>query len=583
MIPSSFIEEVQAKTDIVELISSYIPLKRTGRNFKALCPFHNEKTPSFHVSPQKQIFHCFGCGEGGGPVQFLMLYEKVTFPEAIEILAKKLGLEIPYQRTSPEAKFKPLLYDVVYEASIFFHKNLFEHPQGQFACEYLIKRGVDKEIIKQFRIGYALGRNSLMEYMRKKGFSLETLEKASLVVSKQEGGYVDLFRRRIVFPIFDVRSRVIGFGARTLEEKEGIPKYLNSLENPLYSKREHLFGLNFSKDEIVKKDSVVVVEGYFDMIIPYVKGIKNIVASLGTSLTTEQIRVIKRYTNNVILVFDSDKAGELATLRAVDLLLENGLKVNVVEMPSGFDPDLAMREKGAEYFLECLKRGVTFFDYKVGVLKNIYDVKSIEGKTKIANEMFLTLNKMSSEVEKYEYIKKLASILEVKEEILTAELRKLKKINPNRQKLFLEKIKRTPIPIQEKTILKFMVTQKRGCEIIKKRLKEDDFTHPLVKKTVSFLFNYAGGDNERVPNNFLGLIEDKEIRGFISQLLIEEEDSWDKNFLKECILKLQRNRARVIRESLRKEIEEAESKGDKKRLKELILRYKKIERKGRYG
>jgi DNA primase len=250
-----------------------------------------------------------------------MLHEKMTFVEAVELLAKRLGIEIPHQ-SSDKDRFKNVLYNCLDEASLFYHKALLEDASTKPIMAYLNKRGVNLETIKKFRIGYSLGRNSLVEYMRKKNFTLEILEKSSLAISQGEG-YRDLFRERVMFPIFDIRSRVIGFGARTWRDGDTAPKYINSIENQIYSKRDHLYGFNFSKDDIAKTDCAIVVEGYLDMIMPHVSGVKNIVASLGTALTAEQIRLIKRYTNNVTLVYDSDKAGQLATLRALDLLLEN--------------------------------------------------------------------------------------------------------------------------------------------------------------------------------------------------------------------------------------------------------------------
>jgi len=581
MIPQSFIEEIQQRTDIVELISSYIPLKRSGRSFKALCPFHSERTPSFFVNPQKQIFHCFGCGEGGGSLQFLMLYDKVSFTEAIDILAKRLGLTVPYQETRGKEKLKSLLYEVTYEASIFFYKNLISLKESEPALNYLKSRGITKEIIDKFRIGYAAGKNNLLDYMRAKNFTLEILEKASLVTAKSSGGYLDLFRDRVIFPIFDIRNRVVGFGARTLREKEGVPKYINSFENPLYSKRDHLFGLNFSKEEILKKDSVIVTEGYLDMVTPYQGGIRNIVANLGTALTLEQIRLVRRYTKNIILVFDADKAGQAATLRAVDLLLENGLNIRILNMPRGLDLDLAIREKGVDFVLALLDKRVDFFDYKVNILKGLYDIESIEGKAKLANQMLSTIGKLSSEIEKYEYIKKLSEVLKVKEEVLIAELRKIDK-QPKLGLSNLGKIKES-IPIAEKLILKFIFTNAKIFEVVKKKLNWNDFLHPLTKKTFSLIVEKFSRDNNFSLQKFLSLIEDKEISGFVSQVLMEDVGILDKSILKDCILKLRRNRARIIKENLKMQMREAEKDKNMTKLKELVAKYRKINNEVRNG
>jgi len=570
MIPQQFIEEVQTRTDIVELISNYFPLKRSGRNFKALCPFHNEKTPSFFVSPQKQIFHCFGCGEGGGSIQFLMLYEKVSFVEAIEILAKRLGLRIPYEKTN--RGFKNTLYEVVNEASLFFHQNLLENKNHREVLDYLNKRGIDLETIKKFRIGFAPGKNLLLNYLRKKNFTLEVMERTSLVFSYNEG-WQDFFRQRIIFPIFDVRGRVIGFGARRYREKEDIPKYINSLENPLYSKRENLFGLSFAKDEIVKKDFVVVVEGYLDMIVPFMKEIKNIVASLGTALTLEQIRLIKRYTSNVVVVFDSDKAGQLASLRALGILLENDLKVKIVNLPSGYDPDSLVRESGKGAFLHFINKKVDFLDYKIEVLKNMYDIESIEGKTKISQEMLSTLDKLKSEVERYEYIKKLSQILKIKEEILLAEYRRL---FSKSEKVGLKEsvFDKEPLSLTEKIILKFMLTNEKAFSLVKENLKEEDFSS-LARTIVSYLFkNFSRGDF--CSSNFLAKIEDKKVSGFISAILMDDSVPLDKESFRTSIIKLKKKRVRFLREKLKEEIKKAELRGDREKCKELINKFYKI-------
>lgn len=578
MIPQAFIDDIQTRTDIVGVISGYIPLKRAGRNFKTTCPFHAEKTPSFMVSPQKQIFHCFGCGEGGGAIQFLMLYEKLSFIEAVETLAKRLGIEIPYQNTEKE-KFRSVIYEALNEASLFFYKNLLEAQDAKFALEYLTKRGIDAEIIKKFRIGYACGtygRNNLMEYMRKKGFKLDILEKASLVIAKEEG-YRDLFRERITFPIFDVRSRVIGFGARLCKDIENAPKYINSLEGPVYSKRNNLFGLNFSKDDIIKSDAIIIVEGYLDMIAPFVSGIRNIVASLGTSFTLEQIQLIRRYTNNVILVFDADKAGQLATLRALDLLLENDLKVKIAKLPEGFDPDSLVRKKGKEAFSQLLSESSDFFDYKAALLKNMYDGESIEGKTKIAQEMFQTIHKLSSEIEKYEYLKKLANSLDIKEEILISEFKQsFSKSTTAVQKRTSAFTVKEQLSVTEKILVKFMLTNGKAFSVIKKNLSEEDFTSALARKTVSYFLKNHSENNELNSSSLLSKIEDKELSGFISRILMDDDPPLDKALFKESILKLRSRRLKILKEKMRQEIKAAETQGDKQKLSALMIKYESI-------
>lgn len=570
MIPQTFIDEIQTRTDITDLISSYIPLKRAGRNFKALCPFHSEKTPSFLVSPQKQIFHCFGCGEGGGAIQFLMLHERVSFTEAVEILAKRLGLEIPYQRSTTE-RLKTALYEVANEASLFFHKNILE-DSAQAIRQYLANRGIDIETIKKFRLGYATGHRSLLDYLRKKGFTLEVLEKAALIQST-EGQWRDLFWERITFPIFDVRFRVVGFGARLIKDTSGAPKYINSPENPLYSKREHLFGLNLSKDDIVKEGSVIVVEGYLDMIIPFVHGIRNVVASLGTALTLEQINLLRRYTSSITLVYDADKAGQLATLRAVDTLLEYELKVKIVPLPKGFDPDSLVREKGKEHFSSLIEKRVDFFEYKMQLLKGLYDIETIDGKVKVTQEMFSTISKLKSEIERYEYIKKLSERLRIKEEILIAEFRNL----TGKQSTVIALKTAEPLPITERVLLKFMLTNPKAFSIVKKSLREEDFTSPLARKIVSYLFTHAPAQETTTcaPLKFTSMPKDKEINGFISQVLMDEDVALDSEQFKMSLEKLRLRRLKNVKAHLRQELKDAEAKGDCAKRNSLIAKWVK--------
>ncbi len=590
MIPQSFIEEVQTKTDIVEVISNYIPLKKAGRNFKALCPFHGEKTASFIVSPQKQIFHCFGCNQGGGVIQFLTLIEKVSFPEAIEILAKRLGLVIPYQK-GESFKLKDTLYEATKKAADFYHHNLKDETNYKAVITYLNKRGIEISAIDKFLIGYAPAGSQLLNYLRKNGFTLEILEKASLITSSA-GRYRDLFQERIIFPIVDIRSRVIGFGARIYRDITGAPKYINSLENPLYSKRDHLFGLNFSKEEIVKSDSVIVVEGYLDMIMPFISGITNIVASLGTALTYEQISLIKRYTSRVILAYDSDSAGQAATLRSLDLLLESGLKVEVMNLPKGHDPDSLIRQKGKEYFRQILEQRQDFFDYKLKNLSTKYDINSIDGKSKIANEMLISINKLDSEVQKHEYIRKLSLALKIKEEVIIAEFQRVfsKDKDYHRRISSAENltsiglaIDKEPLPLTEKILLKFMLTNPQAFNVMRKNLKEEYFSSHLAQKTISFFFDNYSSQVSNPAQRLLSIIDDKEVNNFVSKILMDDDIPLDKNLFKESLLKLRKKGVIQLKRKLKSQIKDAETKGDKKILAELLSEYGKIDKEVRNG
>ncbi|MCF7887382.1 MAG: DNA primase [Candidatus Omnitrophica bacterium] len=579
MIPEKFIEEIQSRIDIVDLISGYLPLKKTGRNFKACCPFHSEKTPSFIVSPQKQIFHCFGCGQGGGVFQFLMQIEKISFPEAVEMLAKKLGMPISYQRDK-DGQLKNSCYQATEKASFFYH-NILKSGKQKNVLAYLKKRGIAEKTIDTFRLGFAPGRNSLVNHMREKKFTLGTLDKASLVTSSG-GNFRDVFCDRILFPIFDIRNRVVGFGGRIWKERKDSPKYINSGESLIYSKRKNLFGLNLAKKQIIKDGSVLVVEGYLDMVIPFMRGIKNMVASLGTALTQEQIKLLTRFCSKITLVFDSDSAGESAMLRTIDLLLQNQLEVRVVSLPQGEDPDSIVRKKGKDYFLSLVDQSLDFFDFQLGILTKKFNQENIEDKSKIVENMLATFDKIQNEVKKYQYISKLAQKLSLKEEVIISEYKrklsaKSRYQNKNNSLSFSkEEIFKQMPSVTEKILMKAMFTNYKIFSLVRKNFEVEDFTNPLTKKIVNFLFEHFSHKN-KTTNELLANINDKVITGFISQILLENNIPQDKDTLRETFVKLYKKRINCQKDRLRRKIKNAENKEIREQLeKELIAKYNKV-------
>jgi len=348
-IPPELINDIQDRCDIVELISSYIPLKKAGRNFKANCPFHNEKTPSFIVSPEKQIYHCFGCQEGGNALSFLIKYEHLGFKEAIETLAQRVGVKINFEEKGDEKEsYLSELYRINEIAGDFYQKHLLKNSNANL-IKYLESRSLGKEVINKFKIGLAPNQwDALINYLRAKSINLGLMEKTGLIIPKENGGFYDRFRNRLIIPIFDIKNRIIAFGARSLDES--VPKYINSPETQIYIKGKSLFGLNIAKEAIREKSQCVIVEGYFDVITPMKEGFLNIVSSSGTALTIDQIRLLKRFTKNIVVVYDADAAGQLATLRSLDLFLEEEINVNVVDLPKGHDPDLYVRKFGIKKF-----------------------------------------------------------------------------------------------------------------------------------------------------------------------------------------------------------------------------------------
>lgn len=582
-IPENILDDILSRVDIVELISGYIPLKRAGRNFKANCPFHHEKTPSFMVSPDRQIYHCFGCGESGNAFKFLMRYERMEFPEAVETLAKKAGVILPEARINNQqaVSLSTQLYKINELACFFYASNLnLSTGQGQ-AKDYLINRGIKEETIKLFKLGVALDKwDALINQLRAKNISLSLLEKAGLVLSKEGGGYYDRFRNRIIFPIFDIKSRTIGFGARVVDSS--LPKYINSPETPVYIKGKNLYGLNFARDAIRQNDYAVVVEGYLDFIIPYQEGLQNIVASLGTAFTEEQALLLKRYTDNVVVVYDGDAAGEMATLRTLDIFIEEGINVKVVSLPIGFDPDSFVRKNGIDKFREKTNNAENLFDYKLKILKSRYNIKEIEDKAKISSEMLITVNKFKNAVLKSEYIKRLAEELSVKEDALLEELNKLK---DERVGLSLEKVglkRAININPTEKLLIKLMLQESELINRIRQYLEPSDFQDETTSKIVSTIFELASQGKSIDRGILINHFGDEDILQVISESVFMPEVSMEhkEKIVNDCIQRLKNGKIKLKRQHLHEQIKLAQHLGDDEKLNSLMREFHLLIKKG---
>ena len=583
-IPENILEDILGRLDLVELISGYIPLKKSGRNFKANCPFHHEKTASFMVSPDRQIYHCFGCGESGNAFKFLMRHERMDFPEAVELLAKKAGVNLPKQ-DSPEvsraASLSSQLYKVNELAVSFYENNLYAESAAA-TREYLSKRGISPKTAKEFHLGFAAsGWDHLINFLRLKNISLALMEKAGLILPKEGGGYYDRFRNRIIFPVFDIRLRPIGFGARVLDKS--LPKYLNSPETPVYTKGRNLFGLNLSKDCIRDADSAIIVEGYLDFIIPYQEGIKNIVASQGTALTLEQIRLLKRYTNKAVMVYDGDTAGQIATLRSLDMLIEEGMNVKIVPLPKGLDPDALVRLKGAASFKEMIDKAAGLFDYKLEVLKSRHDMKEAHGKSRIASEMLLTINKFDNAILRAEYSKRLSEEINIPENCILEELNKLKPNTLPQEKLSSSIAGSTPlINPAEKMLIKFMLEEKELIEKIMGELEPADFQDTRTAKVVSIMLDLFSRGKSIAPSLLLNYFSEDDASQllcesiFMPELLEEEREK----ALNDCIRRIKVERLKSRRERLHVQIKSAQSSGDEKRLSGLIREFHDLIKKG---
>ncbi len=497
----SQIDEIRERLDIVQVISEYLQLKKTGANYSAVCPFHSEKTPSFFVSPSKQIFKCFGCGESGDVFKFVMKIEGLEFKEALPILAKKAGVELKKEPLQQRTK-KQKMYEICELATKFFQKQIKSSKKGKEAQEYLEKRGITKNLIEDWRIGYAPNIwRSLSDFLVGKGYKREEIIKAGLAIESENKNATpyDRFRGRIIFPIFDLQNNVVGFGGRIFEEKiEGETKpakYINTPNTPIYDKSKILYGLNKSKTEIRKKEKVILVEGYTDVILSHKSGILNIVSSSGTSLTPYQLKILSRYTKNLILGFDMDIAGESATKRGIDIAQILGFDIRIISLPEGRDPaDVA--NENPEKWKEAIEKTKSIIDFYFEKAFLKYDKNTLEGKKQISELLLPFFSRLQNKIEEAECVSRLSKELNLKEEIIWEELRKIiekQKKSPQFQNYSLPQ----EILIEEKETLK---TRQRKIEerllmfLLKKPeyLKKDPSKHPsaldLLPPTYKFSF-----------------------------------------------------------------------------------------------
>lgn len=581
-IPENILEDILSRVNIVEVISGFIPLKQAGRNFRALCPFHHEKTPSFMVSPDRQIYHCFGCGESGNAFKFLMRYERLEFPEAVEALAKKAGVVLPQIRNEDRGSVSVTqqLYKINELTALFYRQNL-SSPDGIRAKDYLLKRGIKEDTIKSFNIGYAPKNwDGLINHLRQKSIGLSLMEKAGVILPRDGGGYYDRFRSRIIFPITDIKSRVLGFGARVLDDT--LPKYINSPETSVYTKGKNLYGLNLAKDGIRENDFAVIVEGYLDFIMPHQEGLTNIVASLGTALTLEQVRLLKRYTHNAVIIYDPDMAGELATLRSLDIFVEEEMDVKVVTLPKGFDPDSFVRQNGIEKLREKIKAAKNLFDYKLGILKSRYNVREAEGKRDVISEMLLTINKFKNSILKSEYIKRLAEELNVDEHSI---LQELKKTKDNRLHTVMHQDaskKSLNINPVEKLLIKLMLEEKELIETIRQHIEPADFQDEKTAKIVSIMFDLVEQGKNLEPNSLMNYCGEEEISQIIceSMFLPEVSEQNKEKVVSDCINRLRSEKLRLKRQRLHDQIKTAQHQGDEEALSKLIAEFDYLIKKG---
>ncbi|MBD3379088.1 MAG: DNA primase [Candidatus Omnitrophica bacterium] len=579
-IPQEIIDQVLDRTDIVEVISGYVNIKKAGRNFKGCCPFHDEKTPSFVVSPDKQIYHCFGCSAGGNAVGFVMRYENMEFPEALRMLAEKAGVEVPEQRADDGmgGSISAKLYEVNGLAAEYYHK-LMKSRHGAAAREYLKARGMTGGTADTFMIGYSPDSwESLRKYCETKGFSPAVLRKAGLTVPSDKGrGDYDRFRKRIIFPIFNERGKIVAFGGRVMDDS--LPKYINSPETPVYNKSGVLYGLNFARKSMRDKGCAVIVEGYMDVIMTHQYGVKNIVATSGTALTSRQAAMLKRYTKTAVMLFDSDQAGETASLRGLDILIEHGMEVRVAALPSGEDPDSYIKKKGREAFESVLEQAKGLFEYKLDLLIGRLGKRDVGG---IVDEMLPTISKVGNAVVQSDYLKKLAERLGVHEASLRYELGKVKPDYSYRSgnESGPPSGKRASYKTGELHLLGLALTDGKRASRIREETPPGSFSEGPVKDVILRVFDlYGKGVTAReIPGRLLDEYgSDEQRRGAVVQALARAEIGGDPDkAMDDCLCYLKKERRDEKLRSLTLRLKKAQESNNGDEMRELLVKINKI-------
>mgnify|MGYP001111090102 CR=1 FL=1 len=578
------VEEIKKKIDIVEFIGSFIPLKKTGRNFRALCPFHQEKTPSFIVSPERQIWHCFGaCNEGGDIIKFLMKWENLTFFEALKELAKKAGVKI--ERVDFEDKIwqkKKRFLEMNHLAADFFQYVLWKTDFGKKALEYLYQRKIKNETIKKFGLGYApFSWNSLFNFLKRKQYEPEEMLEGGLVSKNEQGSFFDYFRGRLIFPIRDPRGNITGFSGRTIKEEKKEAKYINTKETLLYHKRESLFGIDIAKEGIIKENNVYIVEGEFDVISPYQAGFTNFVAIKGSALTKEQLMFLKRYTERITLTLDNDISGEEAVKRAIEEAEKFDFHLNIITFNFAKDPDEAV-QKDINLFRKTIKNPIGVYDFLIEKISKKYPEKDAFSKKKISEELIPVLSEIKNIVVQSHYIKKLANILEVSEQSIHNLIKK-KLLIKKKKFYFIPKTKKendSHSILAEKYILSIIFQSESPfslIDVVFSIISPKDFQLPALEKIATFLLNYKLNNQKFILEDFIKTLPNQ-LRSIFDEIFLLA--SLDFELGKEKIKKLA---YQIKKYSLKNQIKNILLKNEQKNrvneLKQLNSQLKEVEKK----
>ena len=587
-IPPEKISEIQRSLNIIDIVSDYVALKRTGRNFLGLCPFHHEKTPSFSVNVEKQIYKCFGCGEGGTVFNFLMKQEALTFPEAVKALAEKANIRIDSFNTKEWSQSTSILYEANEKAASFFTDMLLKTKDGKQSRDYVSNRLINDDSINKFRLGYAPNHwDSLVNKSKEWGVNIQVLEKAGLVITKQDKACYDRFRNRLMFPIFDSQNRPVGFGARALDNS--LPKYLNSPETPVFNKSKTLYGINLAKESMIRNRKVLLMEGYTDVIMAHQYGIDWSIAVLGTALTREHVRLLRRYCDKAILVFDADTAGQKSSERNLDIFIEEDFDVNVVLLPKNYDPYDFLVKNGRQSFLEQVEKAYDFFGFKIKLSETKWDMSSVSGKTSAIDDVLSTAMKIPNFVKRELTIKRIAEEMSIEENILRDHLTRFKALKSgqiDRNKFHeqktgnLNKLKSGDYLV-EMTILSIIINRNDLIRKVETDIGFDSFRNKEIRSIVERIYEIYSQKGRVILNDVFPMLNTSEISRDLIDIISKQEsieeglmtdqtDSAEK-ILKECIQFIEKRKSRKSLEQTRKKMLDMDrSKGYEQEVDQLL-------------
>ena len=574
-IPDALLDQIRSSVDIVDIVSEYVPLQKRGRNYFGLCPFHGEKTPSFSVNQEKQIYHCFGCHVGGNVFSFLMEMERISFSEAVRTLAGRAGLTLSsVTKRGEQEETNDEFYRANDLAQRYYQYLLRKDRGGARARKYLEDRGVSDRIIELFGLGYAPPEwDGLLKVAAKRSLSGEILEKAGLALLRKSGaGYYDRFRDRVMFPIFSISGRTIGFGARALEEEQE-PKYLNSPETPIYHKGSVLYGLRQAKEPIGREKTAIVVEGYMDLLRLMQEGISHAVATAGTALTSDHARMLRRYAERVILVYDADPAGVSASLRSVDVLLEGDVGTYVVSLPEGYDPDRFVQERGPDAFYQLLERAEPVVAYKLRMLAESEDLTAVDGKTRAVASLVETVSKVKNEIRRNLMIHEVSERLGVDEGAIIRAVTQM--VRRERRGTGEERVPETgSLELGsriERELLKMIIGRREIAERTKEEIGAACLSDGPYRRVAEMIFDLCEEGRNPDAASLINLSGDATLSALISELSSEGFDESEvERSLEDHFLRLKWNLIdqQIVR--VNAALKEAQDQGDEAMLQKLL-------------